>query len=121
MLPVMRTILLWIVFLSSIPTIGYAQFYQVLPETCNVEQVFTPFSRIESTHNFHFNLYPENQEISENPVYTDFQFILNAVNHSVTVVFQVQRIVVHSVEGVTISPRIIRYSSEYKEDDDVRI
>lgn len=117
----MGTIFLWIVLLSLVLTFGTSQFYQSLPETCNVEQVFIPFSRIDKACDFHFNLNLDDLEFSTTPVYTDYQLILNAVNHSVSVVFQVQRFIEHSISGKIKSLRFIKYSSDYKDNDDVRV
>ena len=117
----MGTIFLLIGLITAVPTIGFSQYHQTLPENYNIEQVFTPFSGIDRVCDFCF--YPDliREAFPTAPVVTDNQFILNAVNRSVSVVLHVQGTVVASVTGISKPFRIITYPSEYKDEDDMRV
>ena len=57
------TIYLWIILISAFPTSGYSLFYQDLPVTFNTEQVYSPFSESGLSGCFHFEFYPDQNQI----------------------------------------------------------
>jgi len=111
-------IFLCFVLISAFPGFGYSQYYQGLPESHHVEQVFTPFSGINEAGSYTINFSFAIQELSSNKIQPDYRDILNAANHSFSVIFRAQKHQLLTNAGNPESIQFTRYSSDYQDDDE---